>query len=190
MTSTNKTPRSDARMLRAMPRSPGARWNRDVRYPLGVESGHANQAPTQAEPIVAGPYTWDVPSTKIGTQLPFTTATVNDRFWPLPGCTWKELIVRCLIAHKWVMGKTAFRYLHAYRTCERCGIMQRSIYDAFWRDTAWETMRERTYIKSYQLRIVRRPSSWLDRLSHTIGLRRTRRGDRRQSRRSSALARN
>jgi len=108
----------------------------------------------------------------------------------LLGRTQKELIVRCLFAHKWVMGKTAFRYLHPHRTCERCGIMQRSIYDAFWRDTAWETMRERTYHKSYQLRIVRQPSSWLDRLAHTIGLRRTRRGDRSESKRGSALARN
>lgn len=56
--------------------------------------------------------------------------------------------------------------------------MQRGIYDRFWDYMVWETMRERTYIKSQQLNIVREPSSRLDRLAHTLRLRRSRMSDR------------
>jgi hypothetical protein len=76
----------------------------------------------------------------------------------------------CLFIHKWgskIFDSTAFYY----RTCERCGTMQRGIYGN------WETMRESIYIKSQQIRIVRKPSSWFDRLAHTLGLRRSRMND-------------
>jgi hypothetical protein len=79
-------------------------------------------------------------------------------------------MVRCLLTHKWdrkIFDRSAFYY----RTCKRCGKMQRGIYDT------WETMRERTYIKSQQIRIVRHPSSQLDHLAHTLGLRRSRASD-------------
>jgi hypothetical protein len=56
--------------------------------------------------------------------------------------------------------------------------MQRGIYDRFWNYLIWETMRERTYIKSQQLKIVRERSSRLDQLAHTLGLRRSRMSDR------------
>ena len=80
--------------------------------------------------------------------------------------------------------------------------MQRGIYDTFWRDIAWETMRERAYTKSVQIQIarqpssawetiaerayvtwervqiVRKPTSWLAQLTHSLGLRRNRMSDR------------
>jgi len=92
-----------------------------------------------------------------------------------------EAIVRRLFAHKWVEGKPAPRFLHPYRTCERCGVMQRGIYDPFWKDTVWEIMRERAYVKSEQIRIVRESTSRLDKWVRALGLRRTRRSDSRES---------
>jgi hypothetical protein len=83
--------------------------------------------------------------------------------------------------------------------------MQRGIYDPFWRDINWETMRERAYTTSAQIqvarqpsvpwetmaerayvtwegiKVVRKPSSWLDELTHSLGLRRSRMSDRRGS---------
>lgn len=87
----------------------------------------------------------------------------------------------CLFAHKWVEGKPALRFLHPYRTCEHCGVMQRGIYDPYWKDTVWETMRERIYLKSEQIRIVRQSPSKLDKWAHALGLRRTRRNDKTES---------
>lgn len=93
--------------------------------------------------------------------------------------------VRCLFTHKWVVGR-AFnvasrvpyvRHVLPYRTCQRCGTMQRGAHDAYSGGIAWETMRERTYIKSEQVRIVRRPVSRLQRLAHALGLHRSRRDD-------------
>ena len=40
--------------------------------------------------------------------------------------------------------------------------MQRGTYDTFSRYIAWETLRERTYIKSKQIPIVWKPSSPLE----------------------------
>jgi len=93
--------------------------------------------------------------------------------------------VRCLITHKWVTGRAFHvtsrvpyvRHVLPYRKCERCGMMQRGAHDAYSGGIAWETMRERAYIKSDQVRIVRRPASRLQRLAHALGLRRTRRED-------------
>lgn len=94
-------------------------------------------------------------------------------------------MTRCLLTHKWAIG-TEFNvrspgpYVKSvlpYRTCERCGTMQRGIFKALWRDISWETIRERTYIKSQQRLIVRRPSPRLDQLAHTLGLRRSRMSD-------------
>lgn len=94
--------------------------------------------------------------------------------------------MRCLFKHKWGSPKAVsvtasvryVRTVHYYRTCKRCGTMQRGIYDRFWNYSVWETMRERSYIKSQQLNIVRQPSSRLDQLAHTLGLRRSRMSDR------------
>ena len=89
----------------------------------------------------------------------------------------------CLFAHKWVTSwqKTFVRSLVPYRRCLRCGVMQRGIHDSLTKETAWETMRERTYLALEQSRIVRKPSSSLDQLAHTLGLRRCRAGDRARS---------
>jgi len=94
--------------------------------------------------------------------------------------------MRCLFTHKWGNPKavpvtSCVRYIRTvlyYRICKRCGTMQRGIYDRFWNYMVWETMRERTYIKSQQLKIVREPSARLDQLAHTLGLRRSRMSDR------------
>jgi len=94
-------------------------------------------------------------------------------------------MLRCLFTHKWAIGTrlnvrshgTYIRSVLPYRTCERCGTVQRGIYKTLWGDLSWETIRERTYIRSQQVRIVRQPSSRLDQLAHTLGLRRTRMSD-------------
>ena len=105
--------------------------------------------------------------------------------------------MRCPFTHKWVIGK-AFdvrsrvpyvRHVLPYRTCERCGTMQRGAHDAYSGGTAWETMRERTYIKSEQIRIVRHPASRLQHLAHALGLRRSRRDDAKKSLSRSLLRR-
>jgi len=67
--------------------------------------------------------------------------------------------------------------------------MQRGTYDAYTRAIVWETMRERTYVKSEQLQIVRRPSSWLDQWAHTLGLRRSRMRDKSRLGKRPALSR-
>jgi len=118
---------------------------------------------------------------------------------------------RCLFTHKWVRKASNVRSVLPYRTCERCGMMQRGIYDPSWRDIAWETMRERAYTKSMQIQIarqpsspwetiverayitpeqvqiVRKPSSRLDQLTHSLGLRRSRMSDRAESGKQSAM---
>lgn len=105
--------------------------------------------------------------------------------------------MRCLFTHKWVLGK-AFnvrsrvpyvRSVLPYRTCERCGSMQRGTHDPYSGEVAWETMRERTYIKSEQIRIVRQPASWLRHLAHALGVRRSRMSDGARAVRRSTLLR-
>ena len=96
--------------------------------------------------------------------------------------------MRCLFKHKWVMGEILnVRFFHPHRTCERCGTMQRGVYDSSWRNIYWETMRERTYNKSEQAHIVRSPSSRIDQFAHTLGLRRSRENDRRRPIKGSAF---
>lgn len=86
----------------------------------------------------------------------------------------------CLFAHKWVTSweKTFVRSLVPYRKCRRCGIMQRGNCDSLTREVSWETMREHNFSAAQQIGIVRQPSSTLDQLAHSLGLRRTRAGDR------------
>lgn len=77
------------------------------------------------------------------------------------------------------MGETFdVRSFAPWRKCEHCGRIQRGTYDKVRKEIAWETIRERVYSKSKHARIVRRPSSGLDELAHTLRLRRTRKGDR------------
>jgi len=95
----------------------------------------------------------------------------------------------CLFTHKWITRKEIdFRsrapditFAIPHRICERCGTMQRGTYDTSLRGVSWETMRERTFIESQQIRIVRQPSSWLDQLIHRLGLRRSRMSDKTKS---------
>ena len=90
------------------------------------------------------------------------------------------LMKRCLFTHKW--GRKIFDGSAFYcRTCERCGTMQRGIYDT------WETMRERGYLRSQQITIVRQPPSRLDQFAHSLGLRRSRMSDSTGSGNRSAL---
>jgi len=99
--------------------------------------------------------------------------------------------MRCLFMHKWVTlwEKSFIRSFVPYRTCKRCGTMQRGVHYTLSSDIAWETTRERTYLKLQQIHIARQPSSRLDQLAHTLGLRRSRMGDRTVSDTRSELIR-
>jgi len=105
--------------------------------------------------------------------------------------------MRCRLKHRWVVGRTFHvksrvpyvRQVLPHRTCERCGTMQRGRHDIYSGNIVWETMRERTYIKSQQLQIVRRTSSWLDRWAHTLRLRRSRIHDKARLEKRLALER-
>jgi hypothetical protein len=88
--------------------------------------------------------------------------------------------IRCLFAHEWVGKESSGRSLAAYRICGRCGTMQRGVYDGLFQDMTWETMRERAFMLSEQARVVRRPASRLDRITHSLRLRRTRASDTRR----------
>jgi len=91
----------------------------------------------------------------------------------------------CPFKHKWVSGKEfdfasrapQITFTIPYRTCERCGRMQRGIYDRHSRNIFWETMRESAYLITKHSRIVRKPLSSPDRLRHSLRLIRTRKTD-------------
>jgi hypothetical protein len=94
----------------------------------------------------------------------------------------------CLFTHKWVRNVSNIRSVLPYRTCELCGTVQRGIYDPFWNEIAWETMRERGSIKLAQIKIVRQRAPRVDQLAHSLGLRRSRMSDMMGSRKSAPLA--
>lgn len=95
----------------------------------------------------------------------------------------------CLFAHKWVIQTRTKRRVDGfyvtsmipYRTCERCGKMERGIHDKFWRDIVWEPLRQDTDIMTGEARFFRQPSSPIDQLAHSFGLRRSRASDRKAS---------
>lgn len=92
--------------------------------------------------------------------------------------TWAHgLTIRCLFAHEWVRKEAGSGSLPPYRTCERCGTMQHGVYGGLFQGTTWETMRERALIGLEQSQIVRQPASRLDRIAHSLRLRRTRASD-------------
>lgn len=66
--------------------------------------------------------------------------------------------MRCLFAHKWIVKASELRLAVPYRTCEHCGTIQRGIYDPFWRDIEWETIRERAFSESADINVVSEPS--------------------------------
>ena len=55
--------------------------------------------------------------------------------------------------------------------------MERGIHDKFWGDIVWETLRKDTEITLSKARFFRQPSSPLDQLAHSLGLRRSRQSD-------------
>lgn len=86
--------------------------------------------------------------------------------------------MRCYFGHRWA-GRVFDGSSFYVRSCQRCGKVQRGIYNT------WETLRERTYIRSQQVDIDRNPATRLGKLAHTFRLRRSRASDRAESRRGS-----
>ena len=91
-----------------------------------------------------------------------------------------QKIVQRFCAHAWVTsgGEPFIRAVASYRTCKRCGVLQRAVHCSLSGQVAWETMRERTCLELQHLQVVRQPSSMLEGLAHSFGLRRRRMSDR------------
>jgi len=95
---------------------------------------------------------------------------------------------RCLFRHKWAIESETKRGVHGlpvrtvlpYRTCERCGAIERGIYDGSLKNIIWERSRERANITASWPRVFRQLGSVFDRLAHSFGLRRTRMSDRKR----------
>ena len=81
----------------------------------------------------------------------------------------------CLFKHKWTYD---LRHFHVYRNCQVCNLMQRHVWNKDSVYTAWQSIRERTYIETEQTQIARKRSFGLVRLAHSLGLLRTRSSDR------------
>jgi hypothetical protein len=84
----------------------------------------------------------------------------------------------CLLNHRWIYD---FRFYHVYRKCQFCNVAQRHVRNKGSVYTAWEPVRERTYIESEQRQIVQKRTPGLARLAHSLGLMRTRTSDRTES---------
>jgi hypothetical protein len=100
--------------------------------------------------------------------------------WALASMWSSGLTIRCLFTHEWVRKQSGGGSFLSYRMCARCGTMQCGVGDGLFQDVAWETMRERAFVVSEQARVVRRPISRLDRIAHSLRLRRTRASDTRR----------
>jgi len=85
-----------------------------------------------------------------------------------------ELVMRCMFTHQWTIN---LQSRLAYRTCRHCGITQRGNYIGLFQDIAWETLRERALVKPQEMQFVRRGSTQLDQIAHSLRLRRTRASD-------------
>ena len=97
------------------------------------------------------------------------------------GSMWSDgLPIRCLFTHEWVRKQAGGGLFLPYRICARCGTMQRGVRDGLFQDMTWETMRERAFTVSEQAQVVRRPVSRIDRIAHSLRLRRTRASDTRR----------
>ena len=83
--------------------------------------------------------------------------------------------MRCIFAHQWTIN---LQSRLAYRSCRRCGLTQRGDYSGLFQDIAWETLRERALVKPQQIQFVRRSTTQLDQIAHSLRLRRTRSSDR------------
>ena len=100
--------------------------------------------------------------------------------WVVTSIWSSGLPIRCLLAHEWVSKQAGGGPFLPYRICARCGTMQRGLRDGLFQDMTWETMRERAILVSEQALVVRRPISRLDRIAHSLRLRRTRASDTRR----------
>ena len=88
----------------------------------------------------------------------------------------------CLFKHRWIFDTRRGHALplghyHVYRKCQYCDLVQRHVWNKNSVHTAWETIRERTYIETEQRQIVQKRSAGLARLAHSLGLLRTRTSD-------------
>jgi len=93
---------------------------------------------------------------------------------------------RCLFRHKWAIQTETKRGPHGlpiktvipYRTCERCGVIERGIYDGSLKNIVWQRLRERADIIPSRSGFSRQAGSAFDRWAHMCGLRRTKISDR------------
>lgn len=128
---------------------------------------------------------WPLPKTFLARH----PDVVHARARPVLKALRERVMGRCLLMHKWAIHTETRRDVRGfhvksvipYRTCEQCGRMQRGIFDTFWRDIVWEPLRNGTDISPGRDRFFRQPSSPLDQLAHSWGLRRNRAGDRKVS---------
>ena len=90
----------------------------------------------------------------------------------------RRTTMSCLFKHRWIYD---LRFFHVYRKCQLCNLVQRQVWNKDSVYTAWEHIRERTYIESEQRHIVQKHSPGLVRLAHSLGLLRTRASDRTRS---------
>lgn len=72
----------------------------------------------------------------------------------------EQAIVRCLFTHAWVTSEKErfIRPAVSYRTCKRCGILQRAVPCSLSGQVIWQTMRERTSLGSQHLHAVEQQS--------------------------------
>ena len=82
----------------------------------------------------------------------------------------------CLFNHQWTYD---LRLYHVHRKCSVCGRVQRHWWNKEAIYTNWETIREDTYVESEQRQIVRKSSTGVVRLAHSLRLLRSRASDRR-----------
>ena len=83
----------------------------------------------------------------------------------------------CLFNHQWVYD---LRLYHVHRKCGVCGVIQRHAWNRESVYTDWETIREDAYVESEQQQIVRKPSTPVVRVAHSLRLLRRRASDRRK----------
>ena len=81
-----------------------------------------------------------------------------------------QKITRCLFTHAWVIsgGEPFIRSVVSYRTCKRCGVLQRAVRCSLSGQVAWETVQERTSLGLRHLDTVKElscrqaPRRWPD----------------------------
>lgn len=87
------------------------------------------------------------------------------------------------LKHRWIYD---LRLYHVHRKCSICGEVQRHAWNKESIYTDWEPIRESTYVESEQKQIVRKLSTGVVRLAHSLRLLRSRATDRRNFRVRSA----